>query len=108
MAEGMELRAAEDVNTAAVVTFGLLGGYLTAQESGLRPLGGVVLGAAGALAGRTWLAKAGPGVAAGLAGLYLAGFGASHPLAKKIGAWPSLLAVTVANAAASHLLVDRR
>ena len=108
MAEGMELRAAADVNTAAVVAFGLIGGYLTARESGIRPLGGVALAAAGALAGRTWLAKAGPGVAGGLAALYLGGFGASHPLAKKIGAWPSVLAVTAVNSAANHLLVDRR
>lgn len=108
MANGMELRPADDVTTAAVVAFGLLGGYLIARESGIRPLGGVVLAGAGALAGRTWLAKAGPGVAGGLAALYLAGFGASHPLAKKIGAWPAVLAVTAVNAAASHLLVDRR
>lgn len=108
MADGMELRPADQVNTAAVVAFGLTGGFLTGRESGIRPLAGVVLLAAGALAGRTWLKKAGPGVTGGLALLYLAGFGASHPLAKRIGAWPSVLAVTAVNAAASHLLVDRR
>ena len=104
----MELRAAEDVNTAAVVALGLVGGYLTARETGIRPLGGVLLAGAGALAGRTWLAKAGPGTAGALAALYLAGFGASHPLAKRIGAWPSVCAVTAANVVANHLLVDRR
>ncbi|NNG38545.1 hypothetical protein HJ588_04545 [Flexivirga sp. ID2601S] len=104
----MALRNALDVQTAPLTALGLLGGYLTARETGIRPLGGVVLGAAGIFAGRTWLAKGGPQVAAGLGALYLGGFGASHPLAKKIGAWPSVLAVTAVSAAASYALVDRR
>ena len=104
----MTLQAAESVQTAPTVALGLIGGYLVARETGIRPLGGVLLAGAGALAGRTWLAKAGPGIAGGLGALYLAGFGASHPLAKKIGPWPSVLAVAAVNAAANHLLVDRR
>ncbi|CAA9338330.1 MAG: Integral membrane protein [uncultured Friedmanniella sp.] len=103
----MELSPARSVSTAPVVALGLLGGYLTARETGIRPLGGVVLAAAGAFAGRTWLAKRGPAVTAGLAAVYLLGFGASHPLAKKIGAWPSVLAVTAVSAGASYALVDR-
>ena len=70
-----------------------VGGYVVARESGIRPLGGVVLGAAGLYAGRSWVAKAGGAGAAGLATVYLGGFGASHVLAKKIGAWPAVLAV---------------
>lgn len=105
--DGMSLRDAADVQTAPVVALGLVGGYLTARESGIRPLGGVLLGAAGVLAGRTWLAKRGPGVTVALSALYLLGFGLSHPLAKKIGAWPSVAVVTAANVAANHLLVDR-
>jgi hypothetical protein len=35
-------------------------------------------------------------------------FGLSHPLAKKIGAWPSVLAVSAATAAASYAAADRR
>ncbi|YAL83201.1 hypothetical protein ACMYYO_14955 [Dermacoccaceae bacterium W4C1] len=104
----MGLRDVNDVNTAAVTAFGLLGGYLTARESGIRPLGGVVLGAAGLLAGRSWLAKTGPATTAALATTYLGGFGASHPLAKKIGAWPAVLSVTAVSAGASYLLSDRR
>jgi hypothetical protein len=106
--DGTSLLPAEAVNTAPVVALGLLGGYVTARETGIRPLGGVLLGAAGLLAGRTWLARGGPAVAGGLAALYLGGFGASHPLAKKIGAWPAVLAVTAAAAGASKLLVDDR
>ena len=104
----MPLKPATSVSTAPVVTFGLLGGYVVARETGIRPLGGVLLGAAGVLAGRTWLAERGPAVTAALAAVYVLGFGASHPLAKKIGAWPSVLAVTAASAGASWALVDRR
>jgi hypothetical protein len=43
-----------------------------------------------------------------LSALYVLGFGASHPLAKKIGAWPSVLTVTALSAGASWALVDRR
>ena len=42
-----------------------------------------------------------------LVGVYAAAFGVSHPLAKKIGAWPSVLTVTAAATAATHLLADR-
>ena len=103
----MTLKPAASVTTAPLTALGLLGGYLTARETGIRPLGGVVLGAAGAYAGRTWLAKRGPGVTALLSAVYVLGFGLSHPLAKKIGAWPSVLVVTAASAGASWALVDR-
>lgn len=103
----MPLTPASSVSTAPVAALGLLGGYLTARETGIRALGGVLLGTCGLYAGRTWLAKRGPGVTAALSVLYVLGFGASHPLAKKIGAWPSVLSVTAASAGASWLLVDR-
>lgn len=77
------------------VAAGLIGGYAVARYTGIRPLGGVVLGGGGAVAGRSWLQR-GPAVTAGLTAVYLAAFGASHPLAKKIGAWPSVLAATAA------------
>ncbi|MCF8588796.1 hypothetical protein [Gordonia liuliyuniae] len=85
-------------SSVPVVAAGLVGGYTVARYSGRRALGGVVLAAAGVAAGRSWLAR-GPVVTVGLAAAYLGAFGASHPLAKKIGAWPSVLAVTAAAAA---------
>lgn len=103
----MKLRPAETVQTAPIVATGLIGGYVTARETGIRWLGGVLLGAAGLYAGRSWLAKGGPGVAGALGAAYLLGFGLSHPLAKKIGAWPSVLAVTAAAAGSSWALSDR-
>jgi hypothetical protein len=104
----MQLRDAAGVTTAPIAALGLVGGYVVARESGIRPLGGVVLGAAGLYAGRTWVAKAGGAGAAGLAAVYLGGFGASHVLAKKIGAWPSVLTVAAVSAAASWAVADRR
>ena len=104
----MALRDADLVQTAPVTALGLVGGYLVARETGIRPLGGVVLGGAGLLAGRSWLAKTDPATTAALSAIYLGGFGASHPLAKKVGAWPAVLGVAALSAAASHLLSDRR
>jgi hypothetical protein len=90
-----------------VVATGLIGGYLAARETGIRPLGGVLLGLAGVYAGRTWMKKKGALTAAALSAVYAGGFGASHPLAKKIGSWPAVLAVTALSAGASWALVDR-
>lgn len=104
----MSDKSVKRVLTAPVVGVGLVGGYATARLTGVRPLGGAVLLAAGVVAGRTWLAKAGPVTTGGLAAAYLLGFGLSHPLAKKIGAWPSVLSVAAANAGVSYALVDRR
>ena len=104
---GMALRSARSVHTAPVVATGLIGGFLAARETGFRPLGGVLLGLAGAYAGRTWLAKKGPATTAALSAVYVGGFGLSHPLAKKIGAWPAVLTVTAASVGASWALADR-
>lgn len=105
--KAVAIRDPRDVTTAPLVALGLIGGYLTARETGIRPLGGVVLAAAGGWAARTWLAKRGPSTAAGLLAGYTAAFGLSHPLAKKIGSWPAVLAVTAATAGASYVLADR-
>ena len=100
------IKPAESVNTAPVVALGLVGGWLTARETGIRPLGGVVLAAAGLYAGRTWLARRGPATTAVLGATYVLGFGLSHPLAKKIGSWPAVLSVTGVATGAAALLSD--
>ncbi|MEO3937814.1 hypothetical protein V3N99_13800 [Dermatophilaceae bacterium Soc4.6] len=102
------MRPATDVTTAPLAALGLLGGYVLARETGVRPLGGVVLAGVGAYAARTWLAKAGGPATAGLLALYVGGMGASHPLAKKVGAWPAVLAVAAVSAGASWAVADRR
>ena len=96
------------IPTSVISAASLVGGYLVARETEIRPLGGAVL-AAGAVANvRTWNRVAGPGVAGTLLAIYLGGFGASHPLAKKLGAWPSVFTVAGISAAASWVLADRR
>ncbi|MBF4163794.1 hypothetical protein [Nocardioides acrostichi] len=95
------------IPTAPVVAAGLVGGFAAARYSGHRALGGAVLAAGGAVAARSWRETSGPGVMGVLLGTYLAAFGASHPLAKKLGAWPSVLTVTAVAAGAAHALADR-
>lgn len=102
----LKLKDAHKVSTSTVVAAGLIGGWLTARESGIRPLGTIPLVAAGALAGRTWNAKKGPAVTAGLLATYVGAFGLSHPLAKKAGAWPAVIIATAGAAASAYVVAD--
>lgn len=88
-------------HTAPLVVAGLVGGYATARSTKKRPLGGAVLAVAGAAAAKQWSDRLGAGRAVALGAIYLGGFGASHPLAKKIGAWPAVGVVTAAAAGAA-------
>ncbi|MEV5982239.1 hypothetical protein [Streptomyces sp. NPDC052114] len=96
------------ISTAPIAAAGLIGGYATARFTKKRPLGGAVLAVAGAAAGQQWRKAAGGKTAAALGGVYVAAFAGSHPLAKKVGAWPAVFGVAGAVAAASYVLVDRR
>ncbi|MED7947972.1 hypothetical protein PUR61_12025 [Streptomyces sp. BE20] len=89
------------VPAALTAASGLVGGYGVARWTGNRQLGGAVLAVAGAGAAAQWHRRSGAATAAALTGLYVVAFGGSHPLAKRIGAWPSVLAVTGVVAAAS-------
>ena len=80
--------------TAPLVAVGLVGGYATARYTGKRELGGIVLAISGATAAKGWAGSVGAVPAAALTTLYVGAFGASHPLAKKIGAWPAVGVVT--------------
>jgi hypothetical protein len=96
------------IPTAALAATGLIGGYGVAAATGRRELGGAVLAVAGGVSAWRWNRQSGPVASAALTTAYIAAFGGSHPLAKKIGAWPSVLAVTGATAAASWALADRK
>ncbi|MFF3504927.1 hypothetical protein [Streptomyces sp. NPDC003247] len=96
------------VPSAVVAAGGLVGGYGVARWSGKRQLGGVVLAAAGAAAARQWQQRAGGTAAGALTAAYVAAFAGSHPLAKKVGAWPSVFGVAGAVALASWAVADRR
>ncbi|KUF17433.1 hypothetical protein [Streptomyces silvensis] len=96
------------VPAGVVAAAGLVGGYAVARFTKKRPLGGVVLAGAGALAAQRWREVAGTKAAAALGAAYVAGFAGSHPLAKKVGAWPAVLGVAGGVALASWAVVDRR
>jgi hypothetical protein len=95
------------VPTAPITAGSLIGGYLVARTTKNRPLGGAVLALGGAAAASQWR-RQGPVVTGVLLATYLGGFGASHPLAKRVGAWPSVFAVAALSGGASYLLADRR
>ena len=94
--------------TAPVVATGLVGGFAIARYSGRRELGGLFLAGCGVWSARQWARKGGPALATGLGLAYAGAFGVSHPLAKKIGAWPSVFVVTALASAAAATLADRR
>jgi hypothetical protein len=96
------------LRTAPVVAASLIGGYLAARESGNRALGGAVLSLGGAIAAREWRKNVGPTAAAILNGIYYGSFGLSHPLAKKIGAWPAVLTAAGISAGAAWVVSDRK
>jgi hypothetical protein len=90
--------------SSAVAAVGLVGGFLVARKTGRRDLGGALFAAAGAWCARDWYRASGPAAAAGLSAVYVAAMGGSHPLAKRIGAWPAVAAVTAVTVAASEHL----
>ncbi|MDT0435868.1 MULTISPECIES: hypothetical protein [Streptomyces] len=95
------------IPTALVASVGLIGGYGVARWSGRRELGGGVLALGGAAAAWQWRQRAGVRAAGALTAGYLVAFGVSHPLAKKVGAWPAVFGVTGAVALASWAVADR-
>ncbi len=87
---------------------GLLGGFAVARRNGNRRAGGAVFAVAGAGSFLGWRRSLGTRPALGLLALYGAAMGGSHPLAKKIGAWQSVAAVTATVAGVSTLAMSRK
>ncbi|MGW5657666.1 hypothetical protein [Streptomyces humi] len=96
------------VPSSVIAAGGLVGGYGVARWTKQRPLGGAVLAVAGAAAAQQWRQRAGGKAAGALSAAYIAAFAGSHPLAKKVGAWPSVFGVAGAVALASWAVADRR
>ncbi|MFD0074567.1 hypothetical protein ACFVIY_19260 [Streptomyces sp. NPDC127166] len=96
------------IPSPAIAAAGLVGGYAVARWTKKRPLGGVVLAAAGGVAAREWQQAGGVKASVGLTSAYVAAFAGSHPLAKKIGAWPAVFSVAGAMAAASWAVTRER
>ena len=89
---------------SAAAATGLVGGFAAARYTGRRDLGGLVFGAAGLYCAGTWARRSGPAVSLGLSAGYAAAMGVSHPLAKRIGPWPAVLAVTAGTVALAEVV----
>lgn len=104
----MPLTVPTGLRTAPTVAVGLIAGFGVAEVTDVRALGGVVLAGAGIAAGLAWLKRDGAPTTVALSAVYLGGFAGSHVLAKDIGAWPSVFAVSAVSAVASYALSDRK
>jgi hypothetical protein len=98
------MRRSSVITPSSVSAAGLVGGFAVARYTGRREAGGAVFTAAGAWCAREWARRSGGLPAAALSALYVAAMGGSHPLAKKLGAWPAVVTVAGVTAAASELV----
>jgi hypothetical protein len=102
------LRCVRPTPTAPIAAGALVLGYAVAASTGSRLLGGVVLLIGGLWCARAWTRRHGPRTAATLVCVGLGAFVISHLLALAIGAWPSVLVVAAAMAAAAWTRADAR
>jgi len=91
---------------SVVAAVGLVGGFAVARATE-REVGGGLFALAGTWCGRQWARTTGPVGAAVLGTLYTAAMGGSHPLARKVGPWPSVLLVAAGVAVASEVAEAR-
>lgn len=89
-----------------LTTVGLAGGFAVARATRNRPLGGAVWATAGLLCVPSWR-KAGLWRSLLLGVTYAGALGGSHPLAKRVGAWPSVAIVSASTATLSWALSER-
>jgi hypothetical protein len=102
------LRCVRETPTAPFAAATLIVGYAVAVSTGSRPLGGVVLAIGGLWCIRVWRRRHGTRTAVWLACVGFGAFAASHVLALAIGAWPSVLVVSVVTGAAVWTQADSR
>jgi hypothetical protein len=96
------------MQTAPIAAGSLVAGYGVARMTRRRPLGGLVFATGTAWCARKWARRRGTAESAALVGFQLGAFVASHRLARRLGAWPSVLATSAASGAAAALVADRR
>ena len=87
---------------------GLVGGFAVARRDGNRRAGGAVFAVAGAGSFAGWRRSLGTRPALALLALYTAAMGGSHPVAKKVGAWPSVAAATATVSGVSALAMGAK
>ena len=90
-----------------LTVLGLAGGFAVARKTGNRPLGGLVWAGAGLACAPAWR-RAGRTSALVLAATYAGALAGSHPLAKKVGAWPSVGLVSMGMSGLAWAMADRR
>ena len=95
------------IPSSLLTSAGLIGGFAVARASQHRHWGGVVAAGAGLGAMEICRRRAGVVPALALGATYGTALAGSHPLAKKIGAWPSVFTATAVTATAAHLLTRR-
>lgn len=93
--------------TAPVTALTLMLGFLVADLTGVRALGGVVLVVGLGLCVVQWRRRVGVRRTVLLVGVFLALFVGSHLLARAVGAWPSVLTVAAVMWAVTFVVVDR-
>jgi len=94
--------------TALIAAVTLIAGFAVADATGVRALGGVVLVFGCGWCAIQWLRTRGWPIALTLTLVFLAAFTLSHPLAKSIGAWPSVVIVSAIVALVTYVVADRR
>lgn len=92
------------VPPALLSSAGLIGGFAVTRVQRHRSWSGLVAGAGGLAAVESCRRRSGAGRALLLGGAYAAGLVGSHPLARRIGAWPAVVTATAGVAVAAHLL----
>ena len=85
----------------------LIVGFLVAEVTGVRAVGGVVLLVAIVWCWLLWRRRRGGQVAVGLAAVYVAAFALSHVVGGAIGAIPAVLLVASVVALVTYVLADR-
>ena len=96
------------VPTGAVAALALVLGYLVADLTGVRALGGVLLLVGLVVCAVQWRRRVGTGRTVLLVGVFVALFVVSHLLARAVGAWPSVLTVAAVMWAVAFAVADRR
>ena len=95
------------VPTWPVAGGSLVVGFLVAELSGVRSLGGVVLLAALVWCWLVWARRRSVQVAVGLTAVYVAAFAVSHVVAGAVGAWVSVALVSAVVALVVFAVADR-
>ncbi|MDO4909203.1 MAG: hypothetical protein Q3962_05045 [Corynebacterium sp.] len=101
------LKDPKQVTTAPIVATGLISSWVVAEQTGVRPVGGSIVGIIGGYSAWCWLKKSGPVKAAGLLAGYIAASFGAHILDNKLGKIPSVLITAGLAAVAAYFVNDK-